>query len=162
MLLSFLSHTVTLQSCEWTVDTLGIHFKFPEKSVDSTTRFTLFQWSRENCPVPLCENEAVVSSIVELVPVGKPKDRFAFKKPVKLVLSHGAPDERGYEVVIKQFVRQTQTREDLETRDFWSPKGRCKHFCYTVIVYNKKKVSVLQIRYFNRLLISELSRSTTP
>ena len=100
----------------------GTYLDFPENAVESTTTLSLFLWSPDKRAPPLLESEALVSSVVEVAPVG-PGGGTVFNEPVKLVLSHGAPDNKGYEVVIKQLNGELGFWEDLDTVDIRSSSG---------------------------------------
>ena len=53
-------------------------------------------------PPPLQEHESVVSNVIEISTTSG--DELKFDAKVKLVLSHSAPDLRGYELVIKKLI----------------------------------------------------------
>ena len=94
------------------------HVVFPPDAVSENTMLTLFRWNPSLCSPPLQDNEAVVSSVLELS-AENPED-LEFHKEVTLGISHCAPDLKGYEVVIKTLIdRDRNEWEDVEkTVDF--------------------------------------------
>ena len=124
-----LSDSVTPEPCTWNVVQAGTCLEFPENSLESTTQLKLFLWSHEKRAPPLLEGEALVSPVVEVAPVGTGGGT-EFKELVKLVLSHGAPDHKGYEVVVKQLEGESGFWEDLDTTDIRSSSGN-----FSCIIY---------------------------
>ena len=60
------------------------------------------RWKCSARSPPLQEHESVVSNVIEIST--KTGDELKFDAKAKLVLSHGAPDLQGYELVIKKLI----------------------------------------------------------
>ena len=85
---------------------------------------TIFRWNPSLCSPPLQDNEAVVSSVLELS--AENLEVLEFHKEVTLGISHSAPDLKGYEVVVKTLINRDRNEwEDVDkTVDFRSLSGK--------------------------------------
>ena len=90
----------------------AVHIIFHPNAVSEPTTVVVYRWKSSVCSPPLQEHEAIVSNVIELS--SQDGQRLQFNAMVTLLLSHSAPDLRGYEVVIKrQINRKTNEWEDV-------------------------------------------------
>ena len=90
----------------------AVHLIFHPNAVSEPTTVVVYRWKSSVCSPPLQEHEAIVSNVIELS--SQDGQRLQFNAMVTLLLSHSAPDLRGYEVVIKrQINRKTNEWEDV-------------------------------------------------
>ena len=90
----------------------AVHIIFHPNAVSEPTTVVVYRWKSSVCSPPPQEHEAIVSNVIELS--SQDGQRLQFNAMVTLLLSHSAPDLRGYEVVIKrQINRKTNEWEDV-------------------------------------------------
>ena len=111
------SGTVTSEGIHIDLYVGAIHLTFPPNTVAEPTRIMVYRWKYGARLPPLMEHEAVVGNVIEIstaTDVGGLK----FNSEVKLVLSHGAANLEGYELVMK---RLTDTEKNV-----WEEIPRCE------------------------------------
>ncbi|XP_068705854.1 uncharacterized protein [Montipora foliosa] len=97
----------------------AVHLTFPPDAVSEPTPIMVHRWKCNALSPPLAEHEAVVSNVIGIY-ANTDAVAFEFNNEVKLVLSHSAPDLKGYELVIKRLVdAETNEWEDVDgSEDF--------------------------------------------
>ena len=123
-LFNFSRDTVTKQGAHWNLKKVKAHVIFPPDAVSEERTITVLRWNSSVCSPPLNNNEALVSSIVELSTDSA--ECLDFNKAVTLVISHCAGDVKGFEVVAKKLLdRESNVWDDIsETVDIQSSAGK--------------------------------------
>ena len=125
--ITFYRSKITKEGGVLMVQNVPLRVVIPAKALPTCTEITCSLWNLQILSPPLGRNEALVSSVMELACgslLGTEK-RYKFHRKVKLALSHSASDIKGYELVIKELIREkTNDWRDLETRWAWTPSGR--------------------------------------
>ena len=92
--------TVTSEGAQWNLKLGAVHLTFPPDAVSEPTLIVVHRWKCSACSPPLQEHEAVASCVIDIST--NTNQALEFNSEVKLVLSHSAPDLKGYELVIKR------------------------------------------------------------
>ena len=90
----------------------AVHITFPPGAVTELVHVTCSLCNPERCKPPVAETEALVSNVIEVVPLD-----LTFAEHVTLALSYSATKLKGYEVVVKKLNRADNTWEELHTID---------------------------------------------
>ena len=115
---------MTKQGANWNLKKVKAHVIFPPDGVSEERAITVLRWNSSVCSPPLNNNEALVSSIIELSTDSA--ECLDFNKAVTLVISHCAGDVKGFEVVAKKLLdRESNVWDDIsETVDIQSSAGK--------------------------------------
>ena len=106
----------------------AVHLTFPPDAVSEPTPIMVHRWKCNALSPPLAEHEAVVSNVIGIY-ANTDAVAFEFNNEVKLALSHSAPDLKGYELVIKRLVAETNEWEDVDgSEDFRCLSGNVFFF----------------------------------
>ena len=125
--ITFYRSKITKEGGVLMVQNVPLRVVIPPKALPTCTEITCSLWNLQILSPPLGRNEALVSSVMELACGSLPgtEKRYKFNRKVNLALSHSASDIKGYELVIKELIREkTNDWRDLETRWAWTPSGR--------------------------------------
>ena len=125
--ITFYRSKITKEGGVLMVQNVPLRVVIPPKALPTCTEITCSLWHLQILSPPLGRNEALVSSVMELACGSLPgtEKRYKFNRKVNLALSHSASDIKGYELVIKELIREkTNDWRDLETRWAWTPSGR--------------------------------------
>ena len=102
VLIIYFRGTITSEGTHWALKRGSTHVFFPPNAVSQPTSIVAHRWKCSARSPPLQEHESVVSNVIEIST--KTGDELKFDAKAKLVLSHGAPDLQGYELVIKKLI----------------------------------------------------------
>ncbi|XP_068705804.1 ankyrin-3-like isoform X2 [Montipora foliosa] len=118
--------TVTSEGIHLDLKLGAVHITFPPDAMSAPTPIMVHRWKCNALSPPLAEHEAVVSNVIE-ISTNTDGGAFEFNNEVKLVLSHSAPDLKGYELVIKSLI-------DAETNEWEEVDGSEDFRCLSDIV----------------------------
>ncbi|XP_068705818.1 uncharacterized protein [Montipora foliosa] len=118
--------TVTSEGIHLDLKLGAVHITFPPDAMSEPTPIMVHRWKCNALSPPLAEHEAVVSNVIE-ISTNTDGGAFEFNNEVKLVLSHSAPDLKGYELVIKSLI-------DAETNEWEEVDGSEDFRCLSDIV----------------------------